>query len=141
MIPKSFQRLSARQWWWVLCAYARLIGVQLRIKLKQHNWLRQKLVDIGVESAIPSSQDPACSALYESVRLAARLQIWATACLPRSIVLADMLISRGWPAKVVLGVAKKGEAIGSHAWVEVNGSMVGEPQSVSAEFVPIALTR
>ena len=141
MIPKSFHRLSAKQWWWLLCAYARLIVVHLRIKFKQHSWLRQKLTVFADQSVMPASQDLMSLDLHESVRLAARLQLWPADCLPRSIVLADMLTSRGRPAKVNLGVAKHGDVIISHAWVEVDGCMVGEPQSVIDEFVPIELSR
>jgi hypothetical protein len=123
-----------------LCACARLIVVHLRIKFKQHSWLRQKLTVFADLPAMPAIQDLMSSAMHESVRLAARVQLWPAAspdplywliCLPRG----------GCPAKVNLGITKHGDVIGSHARVEVNGCMVDEPASVINEFVPIALSR
>lgn len=72
--------------------------------------------------------------MHESVRLAARLLPGHAACLPRSIVLSDMLRRRGYAARVVLGVNKAHGELSSHAWVEVAGVMVGEPETVGAEF-------
>lgn len=75
--------------------------------------------------------------MHEAVRLAARLHVLSAACLPRSIVLADMLQSRGHPANVLLGVAKSGQALSSHAWVEVDGFLVAEPESVEQDFTRV----
>lgn len=72
--------------------------------------------------------------MHESVRLAARLHFFAAACLPRSIVLADMLRARGFNAAVLLGVTKVDTRLASHAWVEVNGVMVAEPENVELDF-------
>lgn len=75
--------------------------------------------------------------MYESVRLAARLHVLSMACLPKSIVLADMLCVRGAKASVRIGVGKTGTQLASHAWVEIDGVMIGEPESVSTSFAQI----
>ncbi|RBP49645.1 transglutaminase superfamily protein [Arenicella xantha] len=77
--------------------------------------------------------------MHESVRLAARLHIVSMACLPRSIVLADMLRRQGDRAIVRIGVNKAGVQFVSHAWVEVDGCMVGEPEHVSEQFALLKL--
>lgn len=76
--------------------------------------------------------------LYEAVRLAARAHPIKADCLPKSLVLVRMLEARGFKAQVALGVAKNQSELASHAWVEIFSagawSMVGEPESVTAEF-------
>ena len=72
--------------------------------------------------------------MHEAVRLAARCHIGKTDCLPRSIVLAEMLRRRSQNAHIMLGVAKRGDNISSHAWVEIDGKMIAEPESVGSDF-------
>jgi len=112
--------------------------VALRIKLKQQSWLNSKLAPVS-EQATPVDkrlEPEQCyfSQMHESVRLASRLHFMPTRCLPRSIVLADMLRAKRYSARVVLGVAKNGGALSSHAWVEVNGDKVAEPEGVEQNF-------
>ena len=73
-------------------------------------------------------------AMHESVRLAARVQPGNIACLPRSLVLADMLQARDMPGKVVIGVAKQGGQFASHAWVELDNRIVAEPERIAQDF-------
>ncbi len=76
--------------------------------------------------------------MHESVRLAARMHFFDAACLPRSIVLADMLKHRGVvAAKVRLGVGLESSSLASHAWVEVNGEPVAEPERMASDFIRI----
>ena len=72
--------------------------------------------------------------MHESVRLAARLHFLAAACLPKSLVLADMLSAYGIKAAVVIGVSKNDGRFSSHAWVEIEGQMVVEAESVVDTF-------
>jgi hypothetical protein len=143
----SFQSLSAYQCWWLWIAYWRLWTVTARLKLKdrfnQQSWLRSKL-QYGLaeqperaqieDGGQLSEQLSRAMEMHEAVRLAARLHFIDLACLPKSIVLADMLNMRGDPATVILGVNKSQGELRSHAWVEVNGQMVSEPENVSVDF-------
>lgn len=138
---ESIQRLSVSQWVWMWSAYWRLVGVQIRIKLKQQQWLKSKITFTKDKTASKSSWNlqaqPLIEAMHESVRLASRFQICQAACLPRSIVLADMLTKKGLRAAVILGISKCGDALASHAWVEVNGVAVCEPESVAGDFYKV----
>jgi len=64
------------------------------------------------------------SIMHEAVRVAARLHLFPAAC-------------RGYSAEVFLGVAKSGMRLSSHAWVEVDGHMVAEPESVVEDFTKV----
>lgn len=134
----KIQRLSESQWRWVWSAYWRLWPVLLRIKFKQlfgsMSWLAKKItlsdkpVNRGESTSIVGLE------MHESVRLAARLHFHSVECLPKSIVLADMLTARGLGAFVVIGVNKTDGALKSHAWVELNGLRVAEAESIPLDF-------
>ncbi len=113
----------------------------------------QHLMDVGQFRAREEvSQDADLSyALYwfEAYRLASRLPLWSKtsvpACLPRSTALIERLAQRKIESDLRLGVCKPDAsapnplAIASHAWVEVNGVMVGEPSSVAQRFTPVPI--
>ncbi|MBL4674450.1 MAG: lasso peptide biosynthesis B2 protein [Arenicella sp.] len=126
---------------WLWCAYWRLWPVLLRIKFKQffndNRWLALKLTVVQSRPTNRIADSSLAAQMHESVRLAARLQFLVAECLPKSIVLVEMLIARGVQASVVIGVSKKGGQFSSHAWVEVDGKMVAEPESVRDDFTQI----
>ncbi len=157
---KPFQRLNINQWVWLFEAYWRLWIVVIRIKVKQENWLQDqiKIVAINqVNKAGSNEESDLGLAMHESVRLAARLHFLSAQCLPRAITLANMLVARGYDAQVILGVAKVVEncvarhsengvaeierRLSSHAWVELNDVMLGEPESVKHDFVSLGSRR
>lgn len=72
--------------------------------------------------------------LQRLVYLASRLHLLPMTCLPRTFALRRMLIWRGIPAKVQIGVTKGEQGIHAHAWLEVDGQQVGEPEDVTERF-------
>lgn len=140
---KPFQRLTVKQWWWLWCAYWCLWPTNLRIKFKQGAWLRSKIYFAsaipvaGKHSAIEQKRYFDALLMHESVRLAARLHFLPAECLPKSIVLVDMLRRRSYAAEVRIGVSKSAEKLASHAWVEVDGCMLAEPENVVSDFTAI----
>jgi len=158
---QSFQKLNAGQWRGLWSAYWRLWPIILRIKLKQGAWLRKKIsfIDATLESNRAASEETKCESvepvalasdartqhftkaleLHEAVRLAGRLHFFRTDCLAKSIALADILKCRSHSAKVFIGVSLSNKnnnkkALASHAWVELNGQMLGEPENVEHDF-------
>jgi hypothetical protein len=58
-------------------------------------------------------------------------------CLPRALAACVMLRRRGIPNRLRLGVAREGESLTAHAWIEVGKeNVVGETEA--DRFVPIA---
>ncbi len=135
------QRLNAFQAWCVWCAYWRLWPVLLRIKFKQFfsdtHWLHRKVTIVSTQTSMHTSASELAAQIHEAVRIAARLHFLNAECLARSIVLADMICVRGMQAKVVIGVSKKHQSFASHAWVELEGMMVAEPESIAHDFTPL----
>jgi len=150
-LKRKFSELNRSQWWWIWLAYWKLWWVQIRLKLfKNQAWLNSQVSTLSASAMPEANYQKAKVAntdtpnlevaeqMHESVRLAARLHIWQTTCLPRSIVLVNMLKTRALDAHVCIGISKVGQQFASHAWVELEGQMVAEPESVQYEFTPLS---
>jgi hypothetical protein len=72
--------------------------------------------------------------LQRLVHFASRLHHLPMTCLPRTFTLRWMLNRRGMPAQVQIGVTKSPQGIHAHAWLEVDGQQVGEPEDVTERF-------
>ena len=132
-----FQSLSVNQCHWIWSAYWRLWPTLLRIKFSQVSWLKKQIEFSRVKEPIAATDSAMALGIHEAVRLAARLHFLPAECLPRSLVLAAMLNKRGGSSSVRIGVAKTENGIASHAWVELDGKMVGEAESVGNDFRPL----
>lgn len=69
--------------------------------------------------------------------MAARAGFLRHTCLPRSLTLLRLLRKRGTPAVLRIGVRRQGEGVAGHAWVEVAGEVVGEPEGIAERFLPL----
>lgn len=60
-------------------------------------------------------------------------------CLPRSLVLRQMLRDRGMTADIRLGVAKLADGgLRAHAWVELDGLPLGDDLHMSARYAALS---
>lgn len=57
-------------------------------------------------------------------------------CLPRSLVLVRLLRRRGLAAELRIGVAKPGETLAAHAWVEHGGVALAETDAARGAYAP-----
>ena len=72
------------------------------------------------------------------VSTAARNHLYKMSCLRKSLVLQLLLAQRGVAAELHFGVNREGPgSLGAHAWLEYEGRVIGEPQSLSARFAPL----
>jgi hypothetical protein len=76
--------------------------------------------------------DDAINAMRVAVDRACRYYPKPPACLQRSVALASMLRKRGIPADVQIGIRQSPFA--SHAWVEVDGSVVNDLPAVREDY-------
>jgi hypothetical protein len=171
MNASAFTKLNRQQYHWFFLAYWRIWWVQIKLKFGGPAWLTSQLHldsdnldsdnldsacgganQSGATTAKVREQQLICAVLmHEAVRLAARCHFWRAACLPKSIVLADMLnaghgvlgssakraIRSSKPARVRIGVQQvlvNRPQFASHAWVELDGQMLAEPDSVDEQF-------
>jgi hypothetical protein len=59
----------------------------------------------------------------------------ARTCVPRALALHRLLVWRGLPARLRLGLGP-GRPLAGHAWVECDGRPVGEALSAKARYRP-----
>ena len=133
-ITNLIQRFRVIRWRYVWLAYWRLWFVILKIKLTSVKWLKNEVSFTQKTPAPTLTYLKVALDLHESVRLAARLHFKSVGCLPKSIVLKKMMAELGMAAKVYIGVAKLDKGIASHAWVELDGQMICEPEEVATSF-------
>jgi transglutaminase superfamily protein/coenzyme PQQ synthesis protein D (PqqD) len=81
-------------------------------------------------------QAPELPALCEAVHTAAVWYPKQTLCLQKASVTTSLLRQHGFPADMKIGVRK--QPFHAHAWVEVDGQVVGDHQNVRKYFREIA---
>jgi hypothetical protein len=64
--------------------------------------------------------------LAELADLAARITGFRSRCLVRSLLLFALLRGRGEQIAIVIGVARRGQGLHGHAWIERGAEVVGE---------------
>lgn len=126
-----------QQFGWLLLAIYKLLYVSLLIKVFGFTWIKKKLTFPmhGFKQALYDVD--IATQLHESVRMAARCLPFKAECLPKSIVLVDMLRKRGIAAELKLGVGREQNGIKSHAWVSVSNKNISEPDELGKEFVEL----
>ena len=73
-----------------------------------------------------------------AVHRAARYGLFRPRCLTRALALQRLLARRGWPASLHVGVRRDRGALLAHAWVELDGAVLGDSPEHVATFVPLA---
>jgi hypothetical protein len=102
-----------------------------------YNFLKNR---IPLKEGLP--QDifiPQAIKMAEVVELAARRRLVNATCLRRSLVLWFLLRREGIDSNLRFGVRKAGTEIMGHAWVEIEGSVINDDESVTKQFTPMDL--
>jgi hypothetical protein len=66
--------------------------------------------------------------------IAARVTHGQGRCLGRSLLLFWLLKTRGEPAELLIGISKEAAALHSHAWIELNGRVIGDHPQLIRRF-------
>jgi len=102
-------------------------------------WMSYERLSIQAHPAMDKRSDPSqalilAKRIQQLVAYAARLHLLPMTCLMRSLAIQEMLVERNIPAHLCIGVYKSMAEIHAHAWVEVNGVVLGESRDVSQKF-------
>ena len=139
-LPAGERWLLIEAWWTLIGAAARLRSAPRRTVARA---LAENCESAGTSqgSAPPRAESAGTlQAVARAVARAAAHHLWPMTCLPRSIALQAMLARRDIPSSLRIGVRRDGSASGSiaaHAWVEVEGRAVGEPEAIEERFRPL----
>lgn len=126
------RRLLLEAWW-------RLLAAAVRLRLAPRRTLAAALA--GAE---PPAAGGASAGIAQPVALAvaraAAHHLAPMTCLPRALALQRMLAYRGILSALRIGVRKDlggGSGIAAHAWIEVAGRALGEPEAIEERFRPL----
>lgn len=113
-------------------AFLGLLLVDIALRTVGYRWIRQRLARrrVSPSQAIRSEGGP--HAIVALVERASRQYPREPTCLQRAIVLTWLLRDRRIPADLVIGC--RHTPFYAHAWVEVDGEIVADRPTVSAQF-------
>ena len=123
----KFWALSRRERRLLVQALIRLPIAAMRVRLDGGMVLR------GQQSTPPGPAGDEAAVMREATRMvnaAARYTPMSATCLPKSIVLQQLLRREGIETALRIGVRKAGAALDGHAWLEYRGVPVADPPSV-----------
>lgn len=138
IILNRFSKLNFHQWYWLFIAIYKLLYASLMMRFLGFKWVKQKMTAyIPPANANNNKSLKIARQLHESIRLAARCLPFSVECLPKAIVLAEMLQKRHIPAEVKLGVNRSEQTLQGHAWVLVFGNNIAELADINSKFTEL----
>jgi hypothetical protein len=130
-LPWQDRRDLARAWFLLLVADVGLCVLPFR---RMHRLLTAS----GANDVRPPVSRRPIERLTQLVSMAARNHLHEMSCLRRALVLQRMLGECGIATELQFGVNRDSpDTLGAHAWLEYEGRVIGEPQSLSARFAPL----
>jgi hypothetical protein len=120
--------LSLAEAWWVLLGFHLALGWVKLDRLEAFTRPAQE------KNAVPPEALARAWQRQRQVSMAARLHLLSMTCLPRALTLRWILGRGGIPAQLCIGMNKTSTGIYAHAWVNVAGEAIGEPEDISERF-------
>jgi Transglutaminase-like superfamily len=118
------------------------VGLRIAGYRRWRNLLAQFIPAINKQTMSPNLSDN--KTYQENAMTIARMEAAAarhlpfrTNCLEQSLTLWWLLRRRGIPADLRIGVRKDAGSFEAHAWVETNGTVLGESGDQHTHFVPL----
>ncbi len=133
-LPGDERRLLVEAWW-------RLLAAGVRLRLAPRRTLAAALAGVAPQVTGGGAAAGIAAPVALAVARAAAHHLAPMTCLPRAFALRKMLAQRGIPSALRIGVRKEAATIAAHAWVEVDGRALGEPEAIEERFralLPIA---
>ena len=120
--------LLLAQAWWVL------LGFWLALRWASYERLHELASSNPDVMIVASSSLDSAERLYRLVGMASNLHFLPMTCLVKATTLCWMLSIRGIPAQLRIGANKDASGIRAHAWVEIQGRIIGESQGITESF-------
>lgn len=121
-----------------LGALGALLHASRRVRRSPTGALVRPASDEAPARAMPADVVGRVRRADAALRRAERLLPRRPSCLVRALALAELLARAGVPGSLIrLGVRRDGEAMDAHAWVELDGRVVGDDPRVARRFTPL----
>lgn len=120
----------------LLQAWLLLLAADLALRLRPGPLLRQ---GTGGANAAPALLTAAAAAdhLRRLVDMAAAVHPLRPTCLRRALTLQWLLRRQGIAADLRIGARLGADGLAAHAWLELDGRPVGEPEDVARTYTPL----
>ena len=128
------RRLSWRDWLVLGEAWGRLLYYSLALRRTSFERLESSIHITPKVVIGPTCGLDLARRLQRLVGYASQLHLLPMTCLVRTLALQWMLGKRGTPSQVRIGASRSETGMNAHAWLEVGGQTVGEPEEVSERF-------
>jgi hypothetical protein len=128
--------LSPRERLVLIRALVGLPLMSLRLRLFGLRGLRVPLPPASLEAEPPGDSLSRAQRINRLVEAALHVGFGGYTCLQKSAVLWRLLRREGLEAELRLGVRRVEQASEFHAWVEFDGRVLNDVQSVRERFVP-----
>jgi len=140
MLPRKLRRAAAlAPADWLALGRAALVLAFIRVGLATLGYGRVRgFLDGRSPATEPGGGDVAeLERLALAVDIAARHSPGEVACLPRALTLYRLARGAGAPATLRFGVLRPGDRLLAHAWVEIEGEVLGDRPDIGEGFAPL----
>lgn len=128
------RRLSRGERRALLDAYVALLVVAIELRWFGYRRLIRRIENVSVRGRDAPLEPDAAEAFAKWLAVASRHHLIRAQCLHRSLALHRRVRREGLSSQLRIGVVKDGSDLKAHAWVELNGSPVGEDPDGVARF-------
>lgn len=136
---RSAFRFSIAEWSLFFQAWIWLLLFDLGLRIRPFPILQSFAARLSTRPApSPEQTEGLILALKTAADRARRNHLYPMTCLRRSLALQKMLAQRGIAAELKIGVQKELGVLSAHAWVEVQGTPIGEPERVMDQYIALA---
>jgi len=139
-LARKIISLGARDWRDLWRAQLALIVAQRLVRQRAPGHLTARNEETA-PSRVALRGSPAADrahALGAAVRRAANYGVFRPACLVRAIALRRMLLADGIRGAVIrVGVKQSEEGMLAHAWIELDGDVIGDSVANVREYAPL----
>lgn len=129
-------RRGPRAWGLFVQAWLALLAADLCLRWLSFPRVERLFAPPPIQPA-PTAGDAAVRLRVWAVDAAARHHLQPMTCLPRTLGLRWLLGRAGIPTDLRIGVARQGDQLLAHAWVERDGLPVGERSGELSSFHPL----
>lgn len=108
------------------------------MRLFPFRWVERRLGLVSRRRSRPIDPEVVSCCVW-AAGAASRHHLWPMRCLARSLSLRRLLGKRGVEGVLRIGVARDGDRLLAHAWIEWEGRPLGEAEESIARFEPMTL--
>jgi hypothetical protein len=131
---QTASQLSSDDWLGLLEAWWVLLGYSLAIRLVKFDRLKKFSLRNNNKRMIQADGLAFAWGRQRLVSMAARLHLLSMTCLPRALTLHWILGRQGITTQLCIGINKSSTGMLAHAWVELGGQAIGEPEDITERF-------